>query len=203
MRNYAEEIAYWYYRLNHFFLLQNFVMHQVEERGRTRASGEIDILAIKPPYATESIPTDPHYELKPDPHLVSLLRLSVERFDESTIYVMAEVTSGGSEQRSKFDSSRVEYNLKRFGLNKIFNASHLEDTPMKKLNNMIVCKVFSDIEGTKPEEEENFFKIPLKHADSFVEERMSKDFKGRDWYLFNSNYIQSKIVFRPPKNGDR
>ena len=200
MRNYAEEIAYWYYRLNHFFILQNFVMHQVEERERKRISAEIDILAIKPPYATESIPTDPHYELKPDPYLISLIGLSQEHFDEFTIYVMAEVTSGGSEQRSKFDFSRVEYNLKRFGLNRILNASQLEGTPIKKIDNAVICKIFMDIDGTKPKMKENFFKIPLKHADGFIDERMSKEFKGRDWYLFNSNYIQSKIMFRPPKS---
>ena len=200
MRNYAEEIAYWYYRLNHFFILQNFVMHQVEERGHKRVSAETDILAIKPPYATESIPTDPHYELKPDRHLVALLGFSPERFDEFAIYVMAEVTSGGSKQRSKFDFSRVEYNLKRFGLNKILDASHLEGTPIKRIDNTVVCKIFMDIDGTKLEKGENFFKVPLKHADGFVDERMSKEFKGRDWCLFNSNYIQSKIMFRPPKS---
>jgi len=107
MRNYAEEIVYWYYRLNHFFPLKNFVMHLVEEREHMRTSAEIDFLAIKPSHATESIPTDLHYELKPDQHLVSLLGLTPERFFESTIYVMAEVTSGGSEQRRKFDFSRV------------------------------------------------------------------------------------------------
>jgi len=200
MRNYAEEIAYWYYRLNHFFILQNFVMHQVEERGHKRVSAEMDVLAIKPPYATESIPTDPHYELKPDPDLISLIGLSPENFDEFTIYVMAEVTSGGSEQRSKFDSSRVKYNLKRFGLYKILNASHFEGTPIKKIDNAVVCKIFMGVDGTKPKMKENFFKIPLKHADGFIDERMSKEFKGRDWYLFNSNYIQSKIMFRPPKS---
>jgi len=200
MRNHAEEIAFWYYRLNYFFLLTNFVMHQVEETERRRESSEIDILAIKPPYATESIPTDEHYKLQPDPKLISLLGITPICFDESTIYVMAEISCGGTAQRDRFRSiPRLIYNLRRLGLHKILNPNSLQGIPMKKLGNIILCKIFSGIEATEPSVEEDFFVIPLKHADGFVEARMSKNFKGRDWYLFNSNYIQSKIMFRQPE----
>ncbi len=65
----------------------------------------------------------------------------------------------------------------------------------KNENKRIICKVFSSIKGIKPKMERNYIRIPLKHADQFIKKRMSAEFKRRDWYLFNSNYIQSKIMF--------
>ena len=97
------------------------------------------------------------------------------------------------EQRSKFDSSRVDYNLQRLGLHKQLKADSLEGRPMKKLGKRsIICKILMSKESEK---DENFFVIPLKHADRFVTTRMSENFKQRDWHLFSSNYTQSKIIF--------
>ena len=146
MSNYAEEIIYWYYRLNYFFLLTNFVMHQAIKSHRGRSSTEVDILGVKPKYAIESIPTYPNYILEPDPELLRLLRLNHEEYDRSFIYVMVEVTSGESGQDNKFESSRVEYNLKRFGLHCITEASKIQDEPIIRLaKNVILCKIFSNI----------------------------------------------------------
>ena len=52
MPNYAEEYASWYFRLNGFFPISNFVVHRI---GNATRSSECDILAIRPPNVFEQI----------------------------------------------------------------------------------------------------------------------------------------------------
>ena len=40
MRNYGEELAYWYLRLNGFFLIENFVIHNQEHEN----GSDVDML---------------------------------------------------------------------------------------------------------------------------------------------------------------
>jgi len=47
MKNYAEELAYWYFRFNGFFPLNNYVTHP-EERINGEGYSDTDIIAIKP-----------------------------------------------------------------------------------------------------------------------------------------------------------
>ena len=50
--NHSEWIAYWYLRLNGFFLVHNFVIHRIPPYGR---STEIDLLGIRPPHVYEEV----------------------------------------------------------------------------------------------------------------------------------------------------
>jgi hypothetical protein len=53
MRNYAEELVYWYLRLNGFFPLMNFVQHA---RGlKSLHSVNRDVLALRFPYVVEEV----------------------------------------------------------------------------------------------------------------------------------------------------
>lgn len=57
MANYAEQLAYWYLRLNGFFLISNYVYHQIQEDPDGQAyNADADLLAIRPPYYYEQIP---------------------------------------------------------------------------------------------------------------------------------------------------
>ncbi|MED0673763.1 hypothetical protein P4S95_26750 [Aneurinibacillus aneurinilyticus] len=51
MLNYGEELVYWYLRLNGFFLIDNFVLHQ--EQGGSRTS-DSDLLGVRFPYVSET-----------------------------------------------------------------------------------------------------------------------------------------------------
>src|ERR1700722_20447592 len=51
--NYAETMTYWYLRLNGFFPLTRFVLHDYRED--RRFSADCDLLGIRPPYVHEDI----------------------------------------------------------------------------------------------------------------------------------------------------
>lgn len=53
MKNYAEQLAYLFFRLNGFFLIDNYVSHASETEHGSHADS--DLLAIRPPYVNEII----------------------------------------------------------------------------------------------------------------------------------------------------
>ena len=50
--NYGETNAYWYLRLNGFFLIENFVVHRTEEIAH---SSDIDLMGVRLPYVFEEV----------------------------------------------------------------------------------------------------------------------------------------------------
>lgn len=55
MTNYGEVLTYWYLRLNGFFPITNFVLHDVHQRENRKYSGDCDILAVRFPFVSEKI----------------------------------------------------------------------------------------------------------------------------------------------------
>lgn len=55
--NFAEQLAYWYLRLNGFFPISNFVLHQGADGRRT---GDADIVAVRFPHVHEEIGGNAH-----------------------------------------------------------------------------------------------------------------------------------------------
>src|SRR5262245_2650360 len=53
--NYAETLAYWYFRLNGFFLIQNFVLHRGVEAEKIHRTADTDMLGVRPPHVSEDI----------------------------------------------------------------------------------------------------------------------------------------------------
>ena len=91
--NYGEEISYWYFRLNGFFPLVNFVVHRTEE---TRYSTDIDLLAVRFLKNVERIvkltllknlPLKEVFNLLPEVHSFYELYFAVDRLD---IYEIVE-----------------------------------------------------------------------------------------------------------------
>jgi len=99
--NYGEELAYWYFRLNGFFPLTNFVLHAGEE---VLYTSDCDVLAIRHPHVYEEVGGQPL-----DWDSVLLERLDFER----TIGIVCEVKTGRF--NTVFNSSNVSYAIKRLG----------------------------------------------------------------------------------------
>ncbi len=77
----AEKVAYWYFRLNGFLQIENFVVHP-ERRGSQRT--DADLLAVRFPYRAERLFDDPNDIMADDEQT---LALSHERID----VIIAEV----------------------------------------------------------------------------------------------------------------
>lgn len=77
----SEKIAYWYFRLNGFLQIENFVVHP-ERRGGQRT--DADLLAVRFPYRAERLFDDPHDIMRDD---VARLSLSADQID----VIIAEV----------------------------------------------------------------------------------------------------------------
>src|SRR6516225_8740359 len=76
-----EKVAYWYFRLNGFFQIENFVIHPTQ-RGAQRT--DADLLAVRFPHRAERLLDDPD-DIMPDDE--QTLALSRDRID----VVLAEV----------------------------------------------------------------------------------------------------------------
>jgi hypothetical protein len=76
-----ERVAYWYFRLNGFFQIENFVVHP-EKRGSQRT--DADLLAVRFPYRAERLFDDPSDVMADDERGLALSR---DRID----VVIAEV----------------------------------------------------------------------------------------------------------------
>jgi hypothetical protein len=79
-----EKMAYWYFRLNGFFLIENFIVHP-EGRGGQRT--DADLLAVRFPFRAERLFDDPNDIMADD---VQRLELRGDLID----VVIAEVKSG-------------------------------------------------------------------------------------------------------------
>ncbi|WP_439875414.1 hypothetical protein ACSLGG_06665 [Bacillus mycoides] len=103
MKNYGEELAYWYLRLNGFFVLDNFVYHQTQHN----RNGDADLLAVRLPYVKEEIGGNT-YDW--DKKLFSYL-------DEYEIAgVLCEVKTGPrANPSSAFEKHKLRYALNRIG----------------------------------------------------------------------------------------
>jgi hypothetical protein len=77
----AEKVAYWYFRLNGFLQIENFVVHP-NRRGSQRT--DADLLAVRFPYRAERLYDDPNDIMADDEQKLALSR-------ELTDVVIAEV----------------------------------------------------------------------------------------------------------------
>ena len=111
MLNYAEELAYWYLRLNGFFLVENFVIHRFEktEDEEHKHASDADLLAVRFPFVKEIIGERPvvcHDEL-------------FQKFrGDKILGLIVEVKSSEKPSEIKiFDNAyRMKYALNRLGI---------------------------------------------------------------------------------------
>jgi hypothetical protein len=196
MVNFAEELAYWYLRLNSFFLLQNFVLHRSEIReqssrkGNQRGTAETDLLAIRFPYVFEEVGGQDHdwdfKKFKDD------WGIEISKFNLAFI---VQVKSGAN-VRSKiikaFSREPLEKAIYRFG---IFHKSQVPDIAVKLSqngdkyvdNHWIVAK----LAVTKERVEGPWLNLLLSEADEFIQKRIGSYLrKYSDRVYFPSTLIQ-------------
>lgn len=184
MRNYGEELAYWYFRLNGIFPLNNFAIHRTEI---TKHPSDCDILALRPPYVYEEVGSQPDDW---DDHLTYILN-----FDKF-LGVIVEVKKGRYAVKDLFQVVHVRYSVGRLGLTQQIDniMAQLTNSPVAETETgHQIAKIL--IANRNPGTDRNFIAFSLGSIRNFINDRIRKyqREKLRDRLFFDSNLLQELI----------
>lgn len=185
--NYGEEISYWYFRLNGFFPLVNFVVHRTD---KIIHSTDIDLLAVRFPHVYEIIGGQPNDW---DGKLLN-------HFDkDSIIGVLCEVKTGNYNVNNLFEFESVEYALTRFGF-----KPNLEEYADELNNSKSVSFSFNNqkyqiakilVSNKQNSDDVHFIPLRLSSLGEFISDRI-KRYKKKKWQdrmFFPSNHLAAII----------
>jgi len=182
--NYGEEIAYWYFRLNVFFLIQNFVLHRYDA---FHGPAQIDLLAIRPPFVLERIGAE---DLEMDARLFAPMG-GLDQW----LGVICEVKTG-RKVNDPFDSARLAGIVARLGLLTADDQERLipqlSDAPHASVGTVTIAKVLiSLVEAHSP----RFHTVALDDAERFIQQRANRfaAVKHQDRMLFPWGLFQYAI----------
>jgi hypothetical protein len=185
LKNFAEELVYWYLRFNGFFPLMNFVLHSSDLV--SSQSADADILGVRPKYAIEKI-GEKHLD-----------RRIFDHFEKNkTIGVICEVKSG-----QVIDSDilinridRLEYALKRIGF---FSSPKIDKFSKILVSDPVIYGNFHQVgkllfthqRVNRPD----FICINLIDVENFLLERIELFSREKDSakLLFDSDMLQYMI----------
>lgn len=185
MKNFAEELVYWYLRFNGFFPLTNFVLHR--QGLLSNQSADADLLGVRPKFVSEEIGED-HRDDDLFKHFS----------DNVNIGVICEVKSGRirSSDILMTREDRIKYALKRLG----FFSEEKVLMYMERLKNEEVIRgkfhevgklLFTD----RPFNQPGFICLHLDQVESFVTKRIELflDEKSGAKHFFDSDMLQYMI----------
>lgn len=184
MRNYAEELAFWFLRLNGFFPITDFVLH----RTRPEYSSDCDILAVRPPHVYEEFGGNWNDW---DEHLRRL-------FDPNrTLGIICEVKAGDYDHADILKEENVKYSLKRLGFVPYHEIDSIAEE-LKTKKHVDVGHSYRVIQlllsNRIPQEDRKFYYFSIKYIRNFIKQRMKNyPIKGSDWTFFQSSIIQEII----------
>ena len=210
MANYAEQLAYWYLRLNGFFLILNYVYHQIQEEVDARAyNADADLLAIRPPHYFEEIPHRERDERGRWRYLHTPLDSAnwLEEFEGKWLGVIVEVKGSDNahidDVYRAFSQGRLGSSLNRLGLTSRVEDGLQELSAGDRFNyaeGSILKIVFSQRGFDGP-----WMNILLNEADEFIINRMTSAqnylAKIGSRYFFPSELIQYMIWSNNRQNG--
>jgi hypothetical protein len=189
MKNYGEELAYWYLRFNGFFVLDNFVYHGTQHN----RNGDADLLAIRLPYVREVIGgrTDDW-----DEKLFSY-------FEEYEVAgVLCEVKTGPRANPSgAFKRHKLQYALNRVGFSTLeveellskHEGHHMLKSNGKKFLKLVVSEY-------EIESKADFLTFSLEYVEDFIYNRMEvyRRQKYNARHFFSSSLLQY-MMYRKDK----
>jgi hypothetical protein len=185
MPNYAEEYALWYFRLNGFFPLPNFVIHKSSE---VEYSADCDVLAIRPPHVYEEIGgNEDDWD-----------ELLVETVDFNRVTgAICEVKTSSYDPTKLFPRERVAYCIGRLGLvprDSIGRTAELLEEPPSTITDDGIC-IAKFLIANDIHQSDRYLSIDLDHVKDFLLGRVHKypEEKYRDRMFFGSIQFQTVI----------
>lgn len=124
MKNYAEELAYWYFRFNGFFPISNYVTHP-QERIFKEGYSDTDIIAIKPFGVYELVGLQ-----RPIDYCEFLREKVIIPNEGKTIGIICEVKAGIDPQE-EIDDRNIYAQMDRLGTT--FNRQEGEDEEEREI----------------------------------------------------------------------
>ena len=184
--NYGEEIVYWYFRLNGFFPLSNFVVHRSSD---VQYTSDVDILAIRPPHVYEEVGGQPDDW---DGSLVSELKFG------RLIGVVCEVKTGAFDEARLFRPEYLRYAIGRLGFVERERipriVEELVDKPLIDLDGSgTICKLLI---SSQQQRSETYIARTLATAEDFLAERVRRysQEKFADRMFFPSELFQLVVA---------
>jgi hypothetical protein len=184
--NYGETNAYWYLRLNGFFLIENFVVHRTEEIAH---SSDIDLMGVRLPYVFEEVGGQANDW---DESLIEELNPQI------MTGVICEVKTGGYEEKDLFRKKYLSYCLDRFGFMPELSAytdqiceNKITVIEFEGRKFQILKLLVSNTEAKR----EDFLQLRIKHVRQFIENRIQKyrTHKWQDRLFFQSDFLGEHI----------
>jgi hypothetical protein len=189
MKNYGEELAYWYLRFNGFFVLDNFVYHQTPHN----RNGDADLLAIRLPHVKEPIGGNIDDW---DEKLFSYLK------DYDVLGVLCEVKTGPRADLTRaFEHQKVKYALNKIGFSKFEVKEMLSANDnyfILQCNRKQFLKLV--VSEHKVQNTDTFLTFSLEHIENFIYRRIDtyirQKYNAR--HFFPSSLIQY-MMYRKDK----
>lgn len=204
MNNYAEELAYWYLRLNEFFPLPNLMTYRWEKAGPSDAlcswnavehSADADLVALRAPFVTEPIGGMPD-----DWDCAKFNEQWHVPLTSAHVGLIVEVKSGPYGELAADRPDQLQYCVGRLGLfpsakiPKI--AQELTIAPSVFRDGAYVGKLLVGVQAPP----ERWLYLPLEDAEAFIHKRMHTYVeKDRDRMFFPSPLIQYLAAARAPR----
>jgi hypothetical protein len=186
MINYAEEIAYLYFRLNGFFLLDNYVTHVGENLNRCHSDS--DLLGIKTNLVFEDIGLNKEDDIELE--LFELIK------GYKFVGLICEVKGGRFENLDN-TTNRIKPCVTRMGLLDRSEIAKAVATLKENTNyessdkSTKIIKVIATNSMPNKNLSKSWKYISLDNMLSFIEERSKKyPQKGRGWNFYSSNLFQ-------------
>lgn len=199
MRNFAEELAYWYFRLNGFLIINDFVLHHQDLINNQ--SADCDLVCVRLPHTHEfiggRIDTDWDNRIFNDRMLDKNIKIGL----------ICEVKAGlqVEEDDIKFDRvDRIKYCAERIGL----WTQELIENNIERFKQQDITLLETEIESTQfgkilitddryRYQNNRFVNLSLKHIERFIVNKFNNyeylDAKNGAKLFFPSNLMQYMI----------
>ena len=203
--NFAETLAYWYLRLNGFFVLRDFVFHRVEDV--REYSADCDLLALRFPHVYECIAES---DCRWDP----MFEEWGLRIQERVTALIVEVKSGRKPPTDQaltkaFSRDRLISAIHRLGIWRRDEVEAVATGLEKKemwadskgitVGKLLIANKMPTGNGSTP-----YLPLTLRQADVFIRERMEAHItdKPKDRVFFPSDLMQYIIWQRDNRYGN-